>query len=205
MVAGNQQSRLENERLKKENLNARLMLLQEQVSPHFLFNSLGTLRSMVSERTAREFIQNLAEVYRYLLNNRHADWVVLKTELEFAKAYLHILQQRFENALVVDIDITEAYLSMKLPPMTLQMLIENSVKHNVLDTDEPLCLKIEAVDAGKLIIRNSLRLKQNPENNTGTGLNNIRERYRLLVNQDIEVLQTSSEFIVSVYLLKNTL
>lgn len=204
MAAINQQSKLENERLKKESLKARLLLLQEQVSPHFLFNSLGTLRSMVSEKAPREFIQNLAEVYRYLLNNRQADWVALKTELEFAKAYLHILQQRFENALVVDIAIAETYLTMKLPPMTLQLLIENAVKHNILDMDEPLRLKIEAVGDNKLIICNSLRPKKTLGDSTGTGLNNIRERYRLLADWDIEVLQTSTEFIVSVYLSNGT-
>ncbi len=102
MSAQIQQSRLENEQLKKENLQARLSLLQEQVSPHFLFNSLGTLRSMVQEKAPREFIQRLSEVYRYLLSNRMADLVELRAELDFTAAYLHILQERFEAAIVTE-------------------------------------------------------------------------------------------------------
>lgn len=114
---------------------------------------------------------------------------MLRVELEFAKAYLHILQERFENALMVEIEIAESYLTMKLPPMTLQLLIENAVKHNILDTDEPLRLNIGAVGDNRLTVRNSLRPKQTPGNSTGTGLNNIRERYRLLADRGIADLR----------------
>jgi len=196
----NQQSRLENERLKKENLQARLTLLQEQLSPHFLFNSLGTLRTMVSEPGPRIFIQRLADVYRYLLNNRQADLVELRTEVDFARAYLHILQERFENALAVMFNVPEHYLAMKLPPMTLQLLIENAVKHNIVDAAAPLHLTIQADGSDRLTVRNSLRPKQQTGYTTGSGLTNIRERYRLLLGREIDVSQTPDEFIVTIFL-----
>lgn len=198
MAEVNQRSRLENERLKKENLQARLSLLQEQVSPHFLFNSLGTLQSMINERAPRQFIQRLADVYRYLLNNRMADLVDLRAELDFARAYLHILQERFEQALFVDIDIAEQYLGMTLPPMTLQVLIENAVKHNVADAEAPLHLQIRAAGTNRLTVSNSLCPRPARGDSLGTGLDNIRERYRLLAGREIEVSQTADAFTVSV-------
>ncbi|MCL4639724.1 MULTISPECIES: sensor histidine kinase [Olivibacter] len=205
MAEVTQRSRLENERLKKENLQARLSLLQEQVSPHFLFNSLGTLQSMINERAPRQFIQRLADVYRYLLNNRMADLVYLRAELDFARSYLYILQERFEHALFVDIDITEQFLGMKLPPMTLQVLIENAVKHNVADVEVPLHLQINATDTNRLTVSNSLQPKPTQGDSLGTGLDNIRERYRLLAGQEIEVLKTAHAFTVSVPLLNDPL
>jgi len=205
MAEMNQRSRLENERLKKENLQARLSLLQEQLSPHFLFNSLGTLQSMINERAPRQFIQRLADVYRYLLNNRMADLVELRAELDFARAYLHILQERFEQALSVEIDIAEPYLGMKIPPMTLQMLIENAVKHNVADAESPLHLQISAAGADRLTVANSLRPKASGGESLGTGLDNMRERYRLLAGREIEVVKTGQAFTVSVPLLHDPL
>lgn len=201
VTALNQQAKLENEKLKKENLQARLSQLQEQISPHFLFNSLGTLRSMVSEPAPRKFIQQLADFYRYLLNSQLADLMQLRAELDFARAYLHILQERFEDALIVNIDIPEKYLSMKLPPLTLQQLIENAVKHNTLSSEAPLEIYIQCTDADRLVVRNSLRPKGLGGENSGTGLKNINERYLLLLNRKIEVLQTKEEFIVSVFLI----
>jgi len=201
VTALNQRSRLENEKLKKENLQARLSLLQEQVRPHFLFNSLGTLRSMVSEPAARDFIQRLADVYRYLLNNGQADLVDLRAELAFTQAYLYILQERFEDALVVDIDIPDRYLPMKLPPVTLQLLVENAVKHNVADVNHPLRLQIRAWSDDRLTVSNTLCPKRTLADSLGTGLNNIRDRYHLLLNRDIEVSRQPDSFNVTVYLL----
>lgn len=203
MTVLNQRSRLENERLKKENLQARLNLMQEQLSPHFLFNSLGTLRTMVTDPAPRAFIQRLADVYRYLLNSRQADMVELRQELDFVQAYLHILQERFEGALLVTLDIADHCLSMKLPPMTLQLLVENAIKHNVVDTVSPLGLSISTIGADTVTVRNSLRLKRSADTKSGTGLHNIRERYRLLTGRTIEVLQTPEEFVVSIFLVKS--
>lgn len=203
MSALSQQSRLENARLKQENLQARLSLLQEQISPHFLFNSLGTLRTMVQEPPAREFIQRLSEVYRYLLGSRMADMVELKAELDFTQAYLHILRERFEDALIADIQIPAAYYNKKIPPSTLQLLIENAVKHNVATIETPLRIRIFVDGADRLVVSNSLQRKTvaNKSPGTGTGLSNIRERYRILTGSDISIKEEVDRFSVSVFLL----
>jgi len=203
MSALSQQSRLENARLKQENLQARLSLLQEQISPHFLFNSLGTLRTMVQEPPAREFIQRLSEVYRYLLGSRMADMVELKAELDFTQAYLHILRERFEDALIADIQIPAAYYNKKIPPSTLQLLIENAVKHNVATIETPLRIRIFVDGADRLVVSNSLQRKTvaNESPGTGTGLSNIRERYRILTGSDISIKEEVDGFSVSVFLL----
>lgn len=203
MAALSQQSRLENERLKQEQLRARLSLLQEQINPHFLFNSLGTLRSMVEEPAARHFIQRLSEVYRYLLGSRMAELVELRVELDFIRAYLHILQERFEDALVTDIQIPGSYHHKKIPPATLQLLIENAVKHNVATVTTPLHICIQAEEPDRLVVSNSLQRKNVPGENvgTGTGLSNIRERYRILAGRDIDITEQAGKFSVSVFLL----
>ena len=203
MSALSQQSRLENARLKQENLQARLSLLQEQISPHFLFNSLGTLRTMVQEPPAREFIQRLSEVYRYLLGSRMADMVELKAELDFTQAYLHILRERFEDALIADIQIPAAYYNKTIPPSTLQLLIENAVKHNVATIETPLRIRIFVDGADRLVVSNSLQRKTvaNESPGTGTGLSNIRERYRILTGSDISIKEEVDGFSVSVFLL----
>jgi two-component system LytT family sensor kinase len=196
-----QQSQLENERLKQENLQAKLNLLQEQVSPHFLFNSLGTLQSMVHEQAPRQFIQRLSEVYRYLLSNRLSDLVALRAELDFAQAYLHILKERFEDALITRIDIPEEMLQKRLPPVSLQLLIENAVKHNVVSTESPLIISIYSVENGWLSVSNSLQKRNTLRDSLGSGLKNIRERYQLLAGLTITVEETETHFTVSIPLI----
>lgn len=196
-----QQSKLENIRLKQENLQAKLSLLQEQISPHFLFNSLGTLRSMVQEKAPREFIQRLSDVYRYLLNNQTADLVALNIELDFTLAYLHILKERFENALITEIAVEHAVYKRKLPPVTLQLLIENAVKHNVVSAETPLTIRIYTNGSDRLVVSNTLQRRNTVSDSLGSGLSNIRERYHLLSGLDISVEETEDDFTVSIPLL----
>lgn len=196
-----QQSKLENERLKQENLQAKLSLLQEQVSPHFLFNSLGTLRTMMEEKAPREFIQRLSDVYRYLLSNKTADLVMLRAELDFTLAYLHILKERFENALITEIEVTHEAYYRKLPPVTLQLLIENAVKHNIVSVEMPLQIRIYTNGHDWLVVSNSLQPRKSVSDSLGSGLSNIRERYRILAGLDISVTKTDHHFTVSIPLL----
>lgn len=200
MSATSQQSQLENERLKQENLQARLSLLQEQVSPHFLFNSLGTLQSMVHEQAPREFIQRLSEVYRYLLSNRMSDLIALREELDFTLAYLHILKERFEDALITVIDIAGDALARKIPPASLQLLIENAVKHNVATVEMPLRISIYT-EEGWLVVSNSLQKKNKTGNSLGSGLSSIRERYQLLAGLTIIVDETNDHYTVRIPLI----
>lgn len=197
-----QQAQLENERLKQENLQAKLSILQQQVSPHFLFNSLGTLRSMVQEKAPRQFIQRLSDVYRYLLSNRMAGLVTLRDELDFTRAYLYILQERLEDALVTEINIGEEALQQKLPPASLQLLVENAVKHNVASVETPLTIRVYVDEEGWLVVSNTLQKRDTVIDSLGRGLGNIRERYRLLAGLNISVTETNHAFTVRTPLIK---
>lgn len=191
----NEKARIENQMLKHENLEARLNLLKQQVSPHFLFNSLSTLRTIATDAPTKKFVMQLSNVYRYLLSNDDGHLTTLESELEFTRSYIYILQERFEDGLNVKIDIADSNLNLKIPPFSMQILVENAVKHNVVSQDEPLTIKIY-IDQSFLCVENNLCEKLSSELSTGKGLKNIRERYKLLSNQDIEIIKGNDTFLV---------
>jgi len=196
-----QQSKLENEHLKQESLRAQLFSLQQQVSPHFLFNSLSTLKTMVPDKETKTYVMQLANVYRYLLTFHDHQRITLKEELRFLTSYLYILKERFEEALLVDIDIREDMLHYYIPPISLQILIENAVKHNIISVDEPLQIQIFTDDLGNLIVNNTYQPKLSVEDSNGKGLQNINERYRLLAGKQIDISTSESKFTVTLPLL----
>jgi two-component system LytT family sensor kinase len=196
-----QQSKLENEHLKQESLRAQLFSLQQQVSPHFLFNSLSTLKTMVPDKGTKTYVMQLANVYRYLLTFHDHQRITLKEELGFLTSYLYILQERFEEALQVDIDIREDMLYYYIPPISLQILIENAVKHNIISVDEPLQIQIFTDGLGNLIVNNTYQPKLSVEDSNGKGLQNINERYRLLAGKQINISKSESKFTVTLPLL----
>ncbi|HUB59541.1 MAG TPA: histidine kinase [Puia sp.] len=202
-----QQSRLENEYLKQDQLKAQLFSLQQQLSPHFLFNSLSTLKTIAPDAGTKTYVMQLANVYRYLLSFHDSQKITLRDELAFTRSYLYILQERYEDALQVSIEIAERYLDYFLPPVTLQILIENALKHNVISMEQPLVLRIytgEVVGAGSgatLTIENSFQPRLSVEESVGTGLQNINDRYKLLWGCGITVKQDGSLFIVVLPLL----
>lgn len=200
ILMATQQSQVENERLKKENLQARLDSLRQQISPHFLFNTLSTLSSMTNEIKVKEFISELSNVYRYLLQVRQSDLVSVQEEITFVESYLYILSERFENALKIKIDITDEARKSRLPPLALQMLVENALKHNVASSVKPLFLEILNGN-GFLVVRNNFQPKQSREPASGHGLPNIRERYLLLANASIEIEQGENYFSVKLPIL----
>jgi len=195
MLAGTQQSLVENEKLKKENLQARLDSLKQQISPHFLFNTLSTLSSMTNEGKVKEYISELSNVYRYLLQVRQSDLVTVQEELTFVRSYLYIINERFEGALKIKIDIGDIILQSRLPPLALQMLVENALKHNVASSVKQLFIEILSVNK-YLVVRNNYQPKQSHEPASGHGLPNIRERYLLLANVSIEIEQGENYFSV---------
>jgi sensor histidine kinase YesM len=201
-----QHSLLENEYLKQDQLKAQLFSLQQQLSPHFLFNSLSTLRTIAPDAGTKTYVMQLAHVYRYLLTLHDSQKITVRDELAFTKSYLYILQERFEDALQVSMEIGEDFENYTLPPLTLQILIENALKHNVLSVDQPLRLRIytDADTAGcrTLTIENSYQPKLSVEESTGTGLQNINYRYELLAGKKIRVRKGGSLFIVSLPLLE---
>lgn len=203
LVEEKQITQIELEQLKQDNLEARLSLLKQQVSPHFLFNSLSTLKTIAPDSKTKNFVVQLSNVYRYLLNDKgfnNHNLVSLQEELAFTQSYLYILSERFEDALLVSIDIDEVAKSKKLPPLALQILIENAIKHNILSLEEPLKINIYTEDS-TLIVSNKLQLKRSTEDSLGLGLQNIKDRYILLDDKEIEIIKTTEDFTVKLPLL----
>ncbi len=194
---------LDAERLKKENTQAQLDSLRNQVNPHFLFNSLNTLISIIPDcpETAIDFTQKLSNVYRYLLNVRDKELVDLKTELDFIQSYIFLLNVRFGENLKVEIEINNEFLFMYIPPVSLQMLIENAIKHNVVSKEKPLQIRIYS-ENGYLMVKNNIQPKQQKEESTGIGLENIRKRYAILSDKNMEIVHSASYFTVALPLLK---
>ncbi|GAB3692174.1 hypothetical protein GCM10027592_10830 [Spirosoma flavus] len=186
----------EAERLKQENLQSQLNSLKSQINPHFLFNSLSTLSSLVSEDAQRAelFIDELASVYRYVLQTNNQALTTLATELQFIEAYFHLLQTRFGRGVSLDIDIDERYVEFLLPPLTLQLLVENAVKHNTVLPSRPLQIRIYTDSANQLTILNTLHKKQQSIPSNGTGLANIQAKYHLLNRSSVIIEQTHDYF-----------
>lgn len=201
LVTDNQNSRIENQLLKQENLEARLNLLKQQVNPHFLFNSLSTLRTIAPDAPTKKYVMQLASVYRYLLGSEQEHLTALEKELEFTRSYLYILQERFEHGLRVEIEIPETILGLSIPPYSLQILVENAVKHNIVSEDAPLMIRIY-LESEMLCVENNVLPRMSVEESTGKGLNNIKERYRLLSSREIEIIDNNTRFIVKLPLLK---
>jgi two-component system LytT family sensor kinase len=197
-----QQTRLENEYLKQDQLKAQLFSLQQQLSPHFLFNSLSTLKTIAPDAGTKNYVMQLANVYRYLLSFHDSQKITVRDELAFTRSYLYILQERYEDALCVSMEIGEGFLDYFLPPVTLQILIENALKHNIVSMEQPLSLRIFTGEDATLTIENSYQPRLSVEESVGTGLQNINDRYRLLSGQGITVRQDGSNFIVILPLLK---
>jgi hypothetical protein len=190
-----QKAQLENEHLKQAHLRAQLLSLQQQISPHFLFNSLSTLKHIAHDTDTKNFVVQLSHVYRYLLNINEHQVTKLSDELAFIDSYLYILYQRFEGDLRVNIDIPEQYRSYLIPPLSLQLLIENAIKHNALSPESPLLIEIFIQDE-TVTVKNILQPKKFPVESTKLGLQNINERFQLLFEKQISIESTPESFIV---------
>jgi sensor histidine kinase YesM len=188
---------LENEVLKRENLNAMHETLKQQVNPHFLFNSLNTLKSLTKNNPdqAVKFIGELASVYRYMLIHQDKKVVTLGEELDFMRSYLYLLKIRFGEAICTDTQVPDSVLENTMPPNTLQLLIENAVKHNALSIGKPLHISI-FVREGYLTVQNNLRAKSVLPASSQLGLNNISSRYLLLKGKDIVIRKIDNNFLV---------
>jgi LytS/YehU family sensor histidine kinase len=184
-------------------MEAQYELLKSQVQPHFLFNSLNSLISLVDEdsRRAKKFIKELSFVYRYLLQSNMHTLVTIKEEMAFISAYQFLLQTRFEEGLKVLIDIEDNVQNKLLPPLTVQILLENAVKHNRAEKDHPLCVDIKA-RGDLLLVQNNIQRKPEPVYSSKLGLSNIIAKYASLRQQDnILVEERDSVFSVSLPLI----
>jgi len=194
----------QNEELKNQQIRTQFEVLQNQMSPHFLFNSLNTLTTLIAENQelAINFTENLSEVYRYILKQKDRELVVLSQELEFSKAYLSLLKIRYPENLQVKIEVDPKSENLFIPPLTLQMLIENAIKHNVVSKMKPLVIEISSPNQETILIKNNLQAKNSLERSTKTGLENIKKRYALLNKPGIDIIKTAQNFLVAVPLIQ---
>lgn len=192
-----------NEQLKNQQIRTQFEVLQNQMSPHFLFNSLNTLTTLIAEdqKVAIDFTQTLSEVYRYILQNKEKELVRLSYELEFCKHYVYLLQMRYPENLKVDFSVEPEYETLFIAPLTLQMLIENAIKHNIISKTSPLHIMVYIGKNSTIVVRNNLQVKNTLEKSTKTGLSNIRKRYQLLAEKEIEVIVSQKNYTVVIPLI----
>ena len=197
-----QASQLEAEKLKQANLENQIRILTQQLDPHFLFNNFNTLSSLIAEnpKAANQFLSKMSDVYRYVLSNRDQKVVTVQEEIELIEAYTHLLKERFGENLQVSVNIPVPQQKKFLPVLALQNLIENAVKHNVINAQHPLSITVEAND-DSLLVRNTFQPKLHAETSNGVGLKNIQARYMLLGKSSIKVENTGDVFCVTLPLL----
>lgn len=183
---------VENQQLKTENLKNQYETLKNQLNPHMLFNSLNTLYALVRENPdkAQDYISQLSKVMRYTLkqdSDIERSTISLQEELNFINSYIYLLKMRFEENISFVFDIDNSLLMKKIPRMAIQLLVENAVKHNEISNRNPLHITIRTIGDETLEVANNLQPRRGTTTSTGIGLNNLRKRYRLLFNKDIEI------------------
>ena len=194
----------EKEKLFQSEWQAKYDLLQSQINPHFLFNSLNSLSSLISENPAQaeKFADEMSGVYRYLLKNNDQELVTLSKELQFIRSYGHLLSTRHGTGFRLCIEVDKIYYDYMLPSLTLQLLVENAVKHNTVSKELPLTVKIRSTEDEKLIVENNISKKTIVFPSTGVGLANINSRYRLLDQGGISISDEEGKFVVSIPLIR---
>ncbi len=203
LSAKQQQTALENKTLLSENMRARYESLKNQVDPHFLFNSLNTLNSLIKidADKAQEYVQELSYVFRYTLQNR--ELIPLEEELQFTRAYCHLMKIRYGEGLQLEYCIDERYNDYRIVPLSLQILTENAIKHNVVSQKQPLTITFTTRDDYSITVSNPIRPKKEPEEGEGIGLTNLAERYRLMRQREIIVKRDDGIFEVTIPLIKD--
>ncbi|MEA1786133.1 histidine kinase [Arenibacter sp. GZD96] len=185
---------------------ARFDALKNQLDPHFLFNSLNVLTSLIEENPslAQKFTTSLSKVYRYVLEQKNKDLVTLDEELDFARTYVSLLKMRFENSIIFEIPDRATNPEALLVPLSLQLLLENTVKHNKVNPGHPLHIKIYEMD-GNLVVENKLQPKEVLGKSSGFGLQNIQQRYHILSSRKVHIEKTNTHFRVQLPLLTKTI
>lgn len=194
----------EEEQAKQAMVQAELDTLKNQAQPHFLFNTLNTLRDIIdqnSKEDAKEFVDKLSNVYRFILESGNANLTSLRQELKFAQSYIHIQSERFGKNLKANWDIPESALDRMIVPMSLQLLLENAIKHNVVSKAKPLSIHVEVAN-DCLVVTNKIQPKSTQIPSTKVGLKNIEKRYRLISGKSILIQNDKNQFRISIPLLK---
>ena len=177
--------------------SAKFDALKNQLDPHFLFNSLNVLTSLIEEdaNQAQKFTTSLSKVYRYVLEQKNKELVSIEEELQFAKTYVRLLKMRFEDSIVLDIPESSSNPEAKIVPLSLQLLLENAVKHNIVTANKPLKIRVFE-ENGYLVVTNNLQEKQVVKKSSGVGLRNIQLRYSLLTDKTVRIDKTPKSFSV---------
>ena len=190
------ETQLKAEQLKTQNERIKFESLKAQLDPHFLFNNLNVLASLIGENPekAEEFTLKLSDIYQYVLAQKDKNLVPLKDETTFAENYLDLLKMRFEDGLHYTLP-KQIDPDVQIPPLSLQLLLENAIKHNKISAENPLKITI-SIESGQVIVKNNLNLKEPNSKSYKIGLKNLEERYKLL-NSPIEIIQNQDSFIVN--------
>lgn len=187
----------------RKQLELQFEALKSQLSPHYLFNSLNTISSLIynDPQTAEQFIRRLALTYQYILSTRHKKYVSLSEELDFVQSYYYLLRIRFQQALTLEVNLPKSIMTSPIPPLTLQLLVENAVKHNTITPEKPLLIYISAVDNTQLKVTNTKNESVQSSASFRIGIENIRKRYEFFTAKKIEV-RDDEKFIVSLPVLR---
>lgn len=198
LLYAKQKVEMENEKLKNENLTWQYNTLVNQVNPHFLFNSLNSLSMLVRENNNEDavtYITRMSDTYRYIIEEGKAEKTTVESELRFLDAYRYMLEIRYAGKLLIEVDVDKDLYNYEMPPLSIQPLIENAVKHNTITSSKPLKITITS-EGDQIVVSNPIHPKLDPEESTGIGLKNLSSRYELVVGRKIEVINNNREFIV---------
>lgn len=198
----NKDAEMEIQELRVSNLEAQKQVLLQQLQPHFLFNTLSVLKSLIKEEPdqAENYSIKLSEFLRYTLQVHKSDLVSVEQELKFTNDYIDLQKVRFENSVVFDVNIPHDIYKKMIPAYALQTLVENAIKHNAFTEKRPLCIRINYIGGDTILVSNNKLLAKAAET-TGTGLKNLGQRYRIIANKEIEVTDSNDEFSVRVHIL----
>jgi two-component system, LytTR family, sensor kinase len=199
------QSREEKKIAERLAINQEFEVLKNQVNPHFLFNCFNTLSSLITvdKEKAEQFLNELSKVYRYLLRNNEEGLSTVENEIKFIQSYFKLLQTRHGEAVKLNIQIDKRYYSYMVPSLSLQLLVENVVKHNVLSKNKPLVIDIFTAAGNKLVVSNNLQQRTVKAPSNKVGLDNIREKYKLLKQSGFQVMEDDKNFTVVLPLIWN--
>lgn len=196
------ESAVQQEKLKREQLALQYETLKSQVNPHFLFNNLNALTSLINtnQEKAIDFVKKLSEVYRYVLDQKDCEMVDLQTELQFVESYVFLQKIRFGTNLDVQTNVSNK--NFKVIPLSIQMLVENAIKHNEISDRHPLQIRIYSTDDNYLTIENRLQ-KKNGSEGSGSGIQNIKSRYQFFTDKDLKITISKEFFKISIPLLND--
>jgi len=194
---------MEAEELKRISAQAELQLVKSQINPHFLFNNLNVLSALVTKNSdeANRFIEEFSKVFRYILSNHDKELVDIKAELNSIKPYIFLMQKRFADSLTFTLDIPDRIARVYIIPASLQMLIENAIKHNIVSKSQPLHIDVHMNGNNTIIVSNNLQLRKSVYDSTKIGLENIKKRYWLVSGREVEIYQDEKAFTVTLPLI----